>query len=53
MLSRLYPLGAGVVIENRPRKPGETVDLTIELSLRREIRVIPRGLVCEEHTIKL
>ena len=39
MLSRLLPLGIKVNFEDRPYKLGETVNLTLELSPRREIEV--------------
>ncbi len=39
MLSRLLPLGVQVNFEDRPYKLGETVNLTLELSPRRDIEV--------------
>ncbi len=51
MLSRLFPLGVKISFEDRVYKLGETIDLTVELSPKRDMEV--RGgrvdLVCEEH----
>ncbi len=39
MLSRLFPLGVKVSFEDRVYKLGETINLTVELSPRRDIEV--------------
>ncbi len=39
MLSRLFPLGVKVSFEDRVYKLGETINLTVELSPRRDIQV--------------
>ena len=51
MLSRLFPLGVKVSFEDRVYKLGETIDLTVELSPKRdmEVREGRVDLVCEEH----
>ena len=50
MLSRLFPLGVKVSFENRDYKLGETINLTVELSPKRdmEVREGRVDLVCEE-----
>ncbi len=50
MLSRLFPLGVKVSFEDRVYKLGETIDLTVELSPKRdmEVREGRVDLVCEE-----
>ncbi len=51
MLTRLFPLGVKVSFEDRVYKPGETINLTVELSPKRdmEVRVGRVDLVGEEH----
>ena len=39
MLSRLLPLGVNVRFENRIYKLGDTIDLALELSPRRDIEI--------------
>ncbi len=39
MLSRLFPIGVKVSFEDREYKLGETINLTVELSPRRDIEV--------------
>ncbi len=50
MLSRLFPLGVKISFEDRVYKLGETIDITVELSPRRdmEVREGRVDLVCEE-----
>ncbi len=50
MLSRLFPLGVKVSFENRVYKLGETINLTVELSPKRDMDVREGRveLVCEE-----
>ena len=50
MVTRLFPLNVKVSFEDRPYKLGETINLTVELSPRRdmEIREGRVDLVCEE-----
>ena len=51
MLTRVFPLNVKVSFEDRPYKLGETINLTMELSPRRdmEVREGRVDLVCEEH----
>ena len=51
MLTRLFPLGVKVSFEGRVYKPGETINLTVELSPKRdmEVREGRVDLVGEEH----
>ena len=55
MLSRLRPLGVAVIFEDRTYKLGETVDLTLELSPRRDIEVREGrvDLVCDTRDTKV
>ncbi len=50
MVTRLFPLNVKVSFEDRPYKLGETINLTVELSPKRdmEIREGRVDLVCEE-----
>ena len=50
MVTRLFPLGVNFSFEDRSYKLGETIDLTVELSPRRdmEVREGRMDLVCEE-----
>ena len=50
MLSRLFPLGVKVSFEDRVYELGETINLTVELSPKRdmEVREGRVDLVCEE-----
>ena len=51
MLTRLFPLGVKVSFEDRVYEPGETMNLTVELSPKRdmEVREGRVDLVGEEH----
>ncbi len=51
MLSRLFPLEVKVSFEDRGYGLGETINLTVELSPRRdmEVREGHVDLLCEEH----
>ena len=50
MVTRLFPLSVKVSFEDRPYKLGETINLTMELSPKRDIEVREGrvDLVCEE-----
>ncbi len=51
MVTRLFPLNVKVSFEDRPYKLGETMNLTLELSPKRDVEVREGrvDLVCEEH----